>query len=97
MANRSYMVAYDIANPKRLHKVNKLLKGYGERWQKSIFYCHIGTTRRKEMEIRLLNLIHQCNDQVMVIDLGANQKNVKSQISFFGKTAQKYTPRILVL
>ena len=36
---RCYLVCYDIRDPKRLRRVNKVIKGYGESWQYSVFFC----------------------------------------------------------
>lgn len=33
----NWLVIYDISNPKRLNKIAKLLKGTGQRIQKSVF------------------------------------------------------------
>ena len=30
---RCYLVCYDIRDPKRLRRVHKTMKGYGESWQ----------------------------------------------------------------
>ncbi len=36
---RCYLVCYDIRHPKRLRRVFAVMKGYGEHWQFSIFFC----------------------------------------------------------
>lgn len=97
MANRNYLVTYDISDPKRLKSIFKLLKGYGEPWQKSVFFCHLGLLKRKKLEIRLLDLIHNWQDQVLIIDLGADQKKVRKQISVFGRALRPSLPRIIVI
>ncbi|MDR1568783.1 MAG: CRISPR-associated endonuclease Cas2, partial [Streptococcaceae bacterium] len=38
---RYYLVSYDISDDTRLRKVHKLLKGYGTRWQRSVFFCKL--------------------------------------------------------
>lgn len=38
-----YLVAYDIAEPKRLRRVCSLLEGFGTRVQYSVFECNIST------------------------------------------------------
>ena len=37
------LVAYDVANHRRLYRVAKICKNYGVRIQKSIFECHLST------------------------------------------------------
>jgi len=36
---RCYLVCYDVRDDKRLRRVHKLMKAYGEAWQYSVFYC----------------------------------------------------------
>jgi CRISPR-associated protein Cas2 len=56
-AKLHWLVSYDIRDPARWRKVYKLLRGYGERVQYSMFRCHL-TNRsleklRWELERRL--------------------------------------------
>ena len=53
MANeRLYIVAYDIAEPKRWRRVFKVMKGYGYWLQLSVFQCRLTARRRAEMTAR---------------------------------------------
>lgn len=36
-----YLAVYDIADPRRLRRVAKLMQSYGERVQKSVFECKL--------------------------------------------------------
>ncbi len=36
---QSYLVTYDIADEKRLRKVFKIMRGYGDHLQYSVFEC----------------------------------------------------------
>ena len=40
-----FLVSYDIANPRRLRRVCRLLEGAGTREQYSVFLCHMGSMR----------------------------------------------------
>ena len=42
-----YLVCYDIRDPQRWRRCFKLLKGYGEGLQYSIFRCRLDMTREK--------------------------------------------------
>ena len=37
----NYVVTYDISDPKRLRKVYKMMLGYGEHLQLSVFQCEL--------------------------------------------------------
>ncbi len=67
-----YLVAYDIRSLKRWRKAYKLLQGYGERVQYSMFRCWLSQRDReklrwqleeilvKEDNLLLIRLSHQC-------------------------------------
>ena len=46
------IVAYDIADPRRLNRVAKVIKDYGTRVQKSIFEVNVDDKRFIEMKRR---------------------------------------------
>lgn len=51
------MVAYDIADPKRLRRVCRILEGFGTRVQFSVFLCPISTTMMLQLwDILLYNI-----------------------------------------
>lgn len=64
------IVTYDIANPKRLRRVFRTLKGFGDHLQLSVFRCDIDALRRIHLEATLSEIIHHGEDQVIFIDLG---------------------------
>ncbi|RLP07629.1 CRISPR-associated endonuclease Cas2 [Propionibacterium australiense] len=71
MARRRYLIAYDIANPKRLRAVVKLMEDFGTRLQYSVFLCDL---RRAELAVwrtALTDVVELKEDSVVVIDLGA--------------------------
>jgi CRISPR-associated protein Cas2 len=65
-----FVVAYDIADPKRWRKVFRVMKGYGRWLQLSIFQCRLSARRRAEMAARLDALIAREDDHVVILDLG---------------------------
>jgi len=65
-----YIVTYDIADPKRLRKVFKLMKGYGAHLQFSVFRCDLSKMTLATMKAALNEVIHALEDQVLIIDIG---------------------------
>ena len=65
-----YVVAYDIASPRRWRKVFRTMEGYGEWLQLSVFQCRL--TRRRQVELRLAlgEIINHAEDHVIILDLG---------------------------
>lgn len=64
------IVTYDISNPRRLRKVFKAMKGFGQHLQLSVFRCDLTDMERFEMIGVLQELIHHGEDQILLIELG---------------------------
>lgn len=66
MATREYhiLASYDISDPKRLLKVGKIMKNYGERVLKSVFECNLSEVRFEQMKQRINDVIDPMEDTV---------------------------------
>jgi len=82
---RCYLVCYDIRNDKRLRQVFKVMKGYGEHWQYSIFFCILRPIDRVRMQGELEDTMNQKEDQVLIIDLGENQESARAATTVLGQ------------
>lgn len=80
----SYVVSYDIMNPRRLQKVHKTMKGFGEPMHYSVFRCDLTPKGRMEMVVAISELIQHDVDRVMIIDLGPVDGKVVERIEFLG-------------
>jgi CRISPR-associated protein Cas2 len=65
----SYIVAYDISDPKRLRRVATACEDFGYRKQLSVFLCRLSPTELVRLKSRLYDLIHLEQDQVLIIPL----------------------------
>lgn len=65
----SYLVCYDISNPKRLRKVAQTCEDFGYRKQFSVFLVRVSTTDFVRLRSRLYDLIDLTKDQVLFIPL----------------------------
>jgi CRISPR-associated protein Cas2 len=65
-----YLVAYDVCNDKRLRRVYKAMRGYGDHLQFSVFRCELAARERAEMIAELSQLVDHDEDQVLIIDIG---------------------------
>ncbi len=70
MEERLYIVTYDIADQRRWRAIFKLMNGYGEWLQLSVFQCRLSRKRHAEMLATLDELIHHGEDHVLLLDLG---------------------------
>ncbi len=67
----TYLVAYDIANPKRLRKVAKTCEDFGLRKQYSVFLCRLQVVDLVRLKSRLYDVISLDQDQVLFVPLCA--------------------------
>jgi CRISPR-associated protein Cas2 len=65
----SYLVCYDISDPKRLRKVATVCEDFGYRKQLSVFLCRLSATDFVRLRTRLYDLINLEQDQVLFIPL----------------------------
>ena len=63
------IVAYDIADPRRLNRVAKVIKDYGLRVQKSIFEVAVNNNLFLEMKSRIEDIIEPTADGVKYFPL----------------------------
>jgi len=91
-----YVVTYDIRDPKRWRRVYRLMQGYGEWLQLSVFQCRLDRMRLVEMETRLAELIVQEEDHIVILDLGP-WDGVKVRVRSLGKTFKPVERQAIVI
>ncbi len=84
MDEHLYIVAYDIADPKRWRRVFRLMHGYGEWLQLSIFQCRLSRRRHAELLALLDGIIHHEHDHVITLDIGVAEA-VRPRVVSLGK------------
>ena len=65
----TYLVTYDIADPKRLRKVARACEDFGLRRQFSVFFCRLSLTDLVRLRSRLYDVIDLDKDQVLFVPL----------------------------
>lgn len=83
---RCYLVCYDIRDPKRLREVHRIVKGYGEPWQYSIFFCVLKDIDRVRLQMELEEAMNLKEDQTLIIDLGENQQKARHTATVLGQS-----------
>ena len=63
-----HLVFYDIREDERLRRVAKLMEGYGQRIQYSVFRCHLTSTELERLRWRLTQLTDP-EDSVIIFPL----------------------------
>jgi CRISPR-associated protein Cas2 len=90
----SYIVAYDISDPKRLRKVARCCEDFGVRKQLSVFLCRLSPTDFVRLRSRLYDLLNLDEDQVLFIPLCAR---CVGQIESMGRPTEAHDARDVVI
>ncbi|MCG5533950.1 MULTISPECIES: CRISPR-associated endonuclease Cas2 [unclassified Halorhodospira] len=85
MEERLYVVAYDIRDQKRWRRVFKIMKGYGEWLQLSVFQCRLSQKRHAELIALLDGIIQHDVDHVVLLEVGPADR-VEPKVTSLGKT-----------
>ena len=80
-----YLVTYDVSDPRRLRRVYRTMRGFGQHLQLSVFVCDLTASARIQMMGKLLDAIHHLEDQVLIIDLGATDSHPIKNIETLGR------------
>jgi len=82
---KTYLVCYDICDDRRLAKVHKTLRGFGDHLQYSIFECQLTAADLSRCRHRLGDIIDHKVDQVLFVDLGPVEGRGERVITALGK------------
>ena len=85
----TYLVCYDICDDKRLRKVFKTLRDFGDHLQFSIFECQLTPIDLARCRAALSDIINHSQDQVLFVDLGPSEGRGERVITSLG---QAYSP-----
>ncbi len=94
---RCYLVCYDISDPKRLRQVHKLMKGFGEPWQYSVFFCVLRAIDRVRMQSKLEEEMNLKEDQALIIDLGSDETSSREATTTIGTPLPRQESSVIVV
>ena len=81
MEQRLYIVAYDISDQQRWSRVFRLMNGYGQWLQLSVFQCRLTRQQHAELISLLDGVIHHTEDHVILLDLGLADEVIPRVVS----------------
>ncbi len=96
MDEHLYIVTYDISDPKRWRAVFKLMHGYGEWLQLSVFQCRLTRRRHADLVATLDEIILNDHDHVVMVDVGPAEK-VEPRVISLGKTFQPIEREVVIV
>ncbi len=82
---QTFIVSYDVSHPRRLRKVFKLMRGYGDHLQLSVFRCELTARELFELRGKIGAIIEREEDQVLFVDVGPSEGRGRGSISAMGK------------
>ncbi len=82
---QAFIVSYDVCEPKRLRKVFKVLRGYGDHLQLSVFRCELSKRELVELRAALGNVNNSGDDQVLFVDVGPVEGRGSTSIAALGR------------
>jgi CRISPR-associated protein Cas2 len=80
----TYLVCYDICDDKRLRRVFKTCRDYGDHLQYSVFECDLNASERIKLENELNEVINAAEDQVLFVSLGPAESRGARDIRAIG-------------
>lgn len=81
----TFMVCYDICDPKRLRRVHKTMKGFGMPVQYSIFKCTLSPRNYQYMLTKIEDDMDMEEDSVMIVDLGPDKGFWENRVTMLGE------------
>ncbi len=81
----TFLVCYDICDDKRLRKVHKTMRDFGDHLQYSIFECQFTPVDLAKCRHALAQIINHDVDQVLFVDLGPTEGRGDRVITALGK------------
>jgi len=92
-----YLVSYDICDDKRLRKVFKTMRNWGDHLQYSVFECQLNSVDLLKLKSQLKEIINAAQDQVLFVDLGPAAGRGERVIEAIGKPyANVASPCVIV-
>jgi len=92
----SYLVCYDIADPKRWRQVHKMMLGHGDPVQLSVFLCELSPVEHQVLLARLHDALNHAEDALAVVDLGPVATGA-ARVTTFGIVRWESGKRVLVV
>ncbi len=93
----TFLVCYDIADGKRLRKVFKTCRNFGDHIQYSVFECDLNPSEKIELECTLREIINHNEDQILFVSLGPAEGRGDRVISSMGQPYLKLSAPCFVV
>lgn len=92
-----YIVSYDISDPKRLRKMLKTMRGFGDHVQLSVFRCELSPKEVILLMEAVGEVINHSEDQVLIVDVGPAAGRARNASIVIGRSATIPERRVVVV
>ncbi|MBI3273310.1 MAG: CRISPR-associated endonuclease Cas2 [Planctomycetes bacterium] len=65
-----YLVAYDVSDAKRLRRMHRTMRGFGESLQFSVFLCDLSEHERVLLRSAVTEVMKMDEDRLLIVNLG---------------------------
>lgn len=88
---RLLLIAYDISDAKRLRLVHRLVRGYGDPVQFSVYVALLSEKDEVVLRERLKDIIHHREDQIILIRLGGENNETSAMPANWSVVGRRVT------
>lgn len=82
---RRYLVAYDVSDAGRLRRTYRVMNGFGDPVQYSVFVCDLSAVERQLMREQLSAVLNLKDDRVLIVDLGVADSRIAASFDVIGR------------
>ena len=84
-----FLICYDVADPKRLRQVHKILRGAGDSMQYSVFRCELTAEEKQDLLADLWDVINPGQDRVLFANLGPVETRGVECLEYWGEPREQ--------
>ncbi|MFN7964531.1 MAG: CRISPR-associated endonuclease Cas2 [Acidobacteriota bacterium] len=96
MSRRRFLVTYDITKDKVRTQLFKLLRGWGDHVQYSVFICELTARERARLVGRVNDIVNHDEDQVLFVDLGLAAEEPATVVDSIGRAYEPPSQALVV-
>ena len=96
LVRERYFVCYDVRDPERLMHTHRVMKGYGEPVQYSVFMCDLNDGEIIMMKQDVCEQLNLSEDRLLVINTGSVEKS-DSRVEVMGQSIEMQREAAIVV
>lgn len=81
----TYLICYDVCEPKRLRRVHRIMLGAGDSMQYSVFRCELSLLERQQLLERLWEVLNLHEDRLLFANLGPSESRGETSLEYWGE------------